>query len=99
MTTSISPIHRERFTQIRRSLSVLGNSEKNFLQVQLLFYEVLTIAKDYGSSADSNDLLAQLRQLEQNEYRIATTPTVKQNQRQNNIRHFISGLKKIISAH
>jgi hypothetical protein len=98
MTTSLSTIHHKRFEEIRKSLSLLGNKEANFLQVQLLFYEVLTIAKDYGAN-DSNTLLEHLRQLEQNEYKNAIALTAKQNQKENNIRHFIINLKKILSAY
>ncbi len=98
MTTTISLLHRKRFGEIRKSLTLIGNKEMNFLKIELLFYEVLTIAKDYGDD-DANELLARLRQLEQNEYRKTKVPTAKSSQRETNIRHFISGLKRILSIH
>src|SRR5437764_13514055 len=97
MAIEISAAHRKRFEEIRRNLTLLGSKEINFLEVELLFYEVLSIAKDYGDD-EANDLLARVRQLDQNEYRIARIATAKKNQRESNIRHFISGLKRILSA-
>ena len=99
MTTFLTSVHRKRFEEIRRKLTLLGNKENNFLQVQLLFYEALTIAKDYGDTEGASVLLTQLRQLEQNEFAKANVPTVKQNQKEGNIRHFVVGLKKVLSAH
>jgi len=99
MTTPISVIHRKRFDEIRKSLKVLGYKEMHFLKVELLFYEVLAIAKSYGNSDPNNDLLASLRHLDQNEYKKVTVPTAKRSQRENHIRHFISALKKILSRH
>lgn len=98
MSITISSLHRKRFSEIRKSLTLIGNKEINFLKVELLFFEALAIAKEYGDN-DANELLTRLRQLDQNEYRKAKAPTAKSNQRENNIRHFISGLKRILSIH
>ena len=99
MTSFLTPVHRKRFEEIRRKLTLLGSKENNFLQVQLLFYDVLTIAKEYGDSEGANVLLAQLRQLEQNEFTKANVPTVKQNQKESNIKQFVVGLKKVLTAY
>jgi hypothetical protein len=96
MGTNMSVIHKKRFEEIRKSLTVIGPREMNFLKVELLFYEVLDIAKNYGIG-ESNVLLGQLRQLDRDQYTKAKAPTAKSRQREINIRHFISGLKNILS--
>lgn len=98
MTLSISIDHRKRFEEIKRRLSLLGNSENNFLQVELLFFEALTISKEYGDDIQTNPLLAALRQLQQIEYEKTKMPTQKINQRVTVIRRFVSAFKKTLSA-
>lgn len=99
MITAISIQHQERFEQIRKSLQLLGCSEANFIKVELLFYEALSISKDYGSETGNNSLLSNLRQVLQDQYEKAKAPTAKRNQRELHIRKFIIALKKVLSNH
>ena len=99
MTLTISLEHKKRFDEIKRRLSVLGNGENNFVQVELLFFEALDIAKEYGDDILANPLLASLRQLQQGDYEKTKAPTQKINQRVTVIRRFISGFKKALSTH
>lgn len=89
--------HRQRFDEIKKNLSVLGCSEGNFVKVELLFFEALTISKDYGDDVQTNVLRANLKQLQQEQYERTKAPTRKQAQREILIRQFIVGLKKALS--
>lgn len=99
MTPALSLDHKKRFDEIKRRLSALGNGENNFVQVELLFYEAIDIAKEYGEDVQTNPLLAALRQLQQDAYEKTKAPTHKVNQRVILIRRFVMGLKKALSAH
>ena len=99
MTTAISVQHQKRFEEIKKRLSILGNSESNFLQVELLYFEALSISKEYGVDIHTNSLLETLKKLQHTEYEKAKLPAHKKNQQETAIRHFILGLKKAISVH
>lgn len=96
MTPAISIDHKKRFDEIKRKLSALGSGENNFVQVELLFFEALTISKEYGEDPLDNSLLAGLKHLQQEEYEKTKLPTHKKNQREHSIRRFISALKKAL---
>jgi hypothetical protein len=94
----ISLDHRKRFEAIKKELSLLGSTESNFLQVELLFFEALSISREYGDDPQANPLLAALRQLQETAYEKTKLPTHKRSQRESLIRRFVLGLKKVLSA-
>jgi hypothetical protein len=96
MTPALSTGHRKRFEEIKRSLSVLGSREYNFIQVELLFFEALSISRQYGEDPQDNTLLASLRQVQHTDYEKTKLPTRKKNQRETVIRRFISSLRKVL---
>lgn len=98
MTLPISAAHKRRFEEIKKRLSELGNTENNFVQVELLFFEAITISKEYGDDVHTNPLLAALKQLQHGEYEKTQMPTQKINQRQAFIRYFIVAFKKVLSV-
>lgn len=98
MTLAISIDHKKRFEEIKKRLSVLGSTENNFVQVELLFFEAIAISKEYGEDIQTNSLLAELRRLQQSDYEKTKMPTQKINQRVTVIRRFISGFKRALSA-
>ena len=99
MTLALSLDHKKRFDEIKKRLSALGTGENNFVQVELLFFEAIDIAKEYGEDVQTNPLLAALRQLQQDEHEKTKAPTHKVNQRVVLIRRFVMGLKKDLSTH
>lgn len=97
MITSLSNTHRQRFEEIRKNLQELGHKESVFIKVELLFYEVLSIAKTYGEDPEQNGLLAELKYLQHDQYEKTKIATRKANERENAIRRFVVGLRKILS--
>ena len=95
--TAISNIHKQRFDEIRKRLTVLGSKESSFLAVELLFYEALTIARTYGNDISENSLLANLKELESEEYKNTKAFFKKNTQREQVIRKFIYRLKEILN--
>src|SRR5689334_12670433 len=96
MFPAISNDHKKRFDEIKKRLYVLGNSETNFLQVELLFFEALSISRQYGQDPQVNSLLASLKQVQQTDYEKTQMPTHKKNQKETHIRLFISSLRKAL---
>lgn len=97
MTTSISNIHRRRFEEIRKSLQELGYKESVFIKIELLFFEVLGIAKAYGENREDNSLLTRLKNLQHDQYEKTKIATRKAGERESAIRRFIVGLRKALS--
>ena len=97
MLTSISDKDCQRFEEIRKSLQVLGHKESEFVKIELLFFEVLSISKTYGEDPGQNSFLAELRKLQHDQYEKTKNATMKANERESAIRRFIVALRKILS--
>ena len=98
MTNSISDTHRRRFEEIRKSLQALGYKEGVFIKIELLFFEVLMIAKVYGEDAEKNSLLKALKNLRDDQYEKTKIATKKATVREASIRRFAVGLRRILSV-
>jgi len=96
--TSISHTHRQRFEEIRKRLQILGYKESQFVKIELLFFEVLSISRTYGEDPEQNSLLAALKNLQHDQYEKTKIATRKAGERESSIRHFVIGLRKILSA-
>jgi len=98
MLTSVSNIHSQRFEEIRKSLQELGYKESQFVKVELLFFEVVSISKTYGEDLEQNSLLAALKNLQHDQYEKTKIATRKASERESAIRRFVVGLRKILSG-
>ena len=98
MKKPISVEHKKQLEAIRRNLNLLGAKESNFIKVELLFYDSLSVAREYGDDVNDNRLLAALKQLQANEYRQSKALFNKSTQREQVIRRFISSLKNVLTA-
>jgi len=97
MTTSLSPEHKQRFIEIKNSLSELGYRESAFIRVELLFFEALTISRNYGKEEQDNGLLTALKNLQADEYATTSGNFAKAIQRERAIRRFVNGFKIILT--
>lgn len=98
MQHSISLEHKKQLDEIRKALTTIGARESNFVKVELLFYEAMTVARAYGDDVNENGFLAALKQLQANQYRDTKALFNKSSQRERVIRRFISSLKTVLSA-
>jgi hypothetical protein len=98
MIPSILDIHRRRFEEIRKSLQELGYKEGQFVKVELLFFEVVSISKTYGENPEENSFLAALKKLQHDQYEKTKIATRKASEREFAIRQFVVGLRKILST-
>jgi hypothetical protein len=98
MINSISPIHQQRFEEIRKGLQSLGSKESQFLKIELLFYEALAISRVYGNDLQTNHLLASLKDVQHNQYEKTKSITKKPGQRELLIRRFVVSLRKVLSG-
>lgn len=94
----ISKVHKDQFREMQKRLIVIGHKESTFTSVEVLFYQALTIARSYGSEEESNPLLAELKKIEENEYRQTTELFRKSAQREKVIRRFIMKFRGFLSA-
>jgi len=82
---------------MKRKLSLIGNKESSFTQVELLFYEALSISRTYGDDIAKNGLLAELKKIQTDQYQ-KTMELTRKNRRELNIKHFITKLKTALSG-
>jgi len=76
---------------------MLGHKESEFVKIELLFFEVLSISKTYGEEPEQNSLLAELRHLQNDQYEKTNIATRKASERESAIRRFVVALRKILS--
>jgi hypothetical protein len=94
---SLTVAHKKRLAEIKASLTLLGSTEGSFTRTEILFFEVLNIAHQYGDEASGNYLLASLKDLEAKEYKATAGLFAKAAQREKVIRQFMYALKAIIT--
>ena len=98
MIASISTAHQQRLEEIRKDLQSLGYKESQFLKIELLFFEVLTISRTYGNDLEQNRLLAELKTVQHDQYEKTKAHTRKAGQRELSIRRFVISLRKVLSG-
>jgi len=92
------PAYTRELEEIRKKLSAIGWKESSFISVELLFYEALTIARNFGNDPSTNELLASLKKLEANEYKLTKEFFRRSTQKEQAIRRFLMQLKNILAV-
>lgn len=98
MNKVFSVEHKQQFQEIKKKLTAIGAKEGSFIKVELLFYDAMSVAREYGDNEAENGLLAALKQLQANEYRQTKALFNKSAQRERVIRRFINRLKTVLTA-
>ena len=98
MKNAMSLAHKHQFEEMKKNLTTIGYKESNFIKLELLFFDALTIAREYGDDENENYLLAALKQLQANQYEQTKALFKKSSQREQVIRRFSNGLKNILTA-
>src|SRR5690349_19845288 len=98
MKEKITPDHKKQFEETKRVLVAIGSKEENFLKIELLFFDIIRVARTYGDDPAENNFLAALKQLQANEYRETQTKFKKSVQREKVIGRFINQLRAILTA-
>ena len=79
-------------------MTTIGAKESTFIKIELLFYEALSVAREYGDEVAENGLLAALKGLQANEYQDTKALFPKSAQRERVIRRFIRSLREVLTA-
>ena len=95
---AITPTHKVRLDEIKKKLALIGSRESSFISIELLYYETLSISRSYGDSILDNSLLANLKQLEVDQYKNTKAYYKKSSQREIAIKKFITRLRSILST-
>ena len=98
MTEAITQQFRDRLEEIRKKLATLGSKETQFMAVEMLFYDYITIARTYGNETEDNKLLLALKELEAGAYANTKNFFKKSHQREHVIRRFIVQFKNILAS-
>jgi hypothetical protein len=88
----------KQLIEIRKKLSVFGSKESSFINVELLFYESLTLARTNAEDPLANELLSDLKYLESTLYKNTRELYLKTNQKEVAIRRFMVQFKIILAA-
>ena len=98
MTAKISIPHKKRFEEIKKELTLIGSREANFIKVELLFFEAITIAREYGNDIDQNTLLYSLKNLQNTSYQDTKEHLKKSSQQEQVIKRFVNQFKIVLSS-
>lgn len=98
MTTTISLQHKQLFEEMKKNLTAIGSKEGNFIKVELMFYQAMTVAREYGDDEKENGLLAALKNLQANQYQETKAFFKKNTQREKVIRKFANSFKSVLTA-
>lgn len=91
---TISKLHKEQFSDMRKRLVTIGSRESTFTSVEILFYDALAIARSYGPG--DNPLLQSLECLKSAEYTLAMGRFARGAQRERAIKRFITKFKCLL---
>ncbi|MEI6946617.1 hypothetical protein V9K67_05400 [Paraflavisolibacter sp. H34] len=94
MNQQISLQHKERFREIFLKLKIMSCSEYTFREIENLFYEALSITRNYGNDANENPYLAELKQMENKQYRLTQEKYRKSSQRERVIKQFRNSFRE-----
>lgn len=95
---SITPHHKKQFEEMKKSLVAIGAKEGNFIKVEILFYDAITVARTYGEDPSENPLLAAFKDLQANQYQDTKALFNKNTQRERVIRRFIGSFRTVLTA-
>ena len=98
MKSPITVEHKRLLEEMKKNLTIIGAKESNFIKIELLFYDAITLARQYGDDEADNGLLAAFKNLQANQYRDTKELFGKSVQRERVIRRFISSLKTVLTA-
>lgn len=98
MKKAITVEHKHQFEEMKKSLATIGAKEGNFIKVELVFYNAMTVARSYGDDERENGLLAAFKQLQSNQYQQTKAFFKKSTQRESVIRRFSNSLKSVLTA-
>jgi predicted DNA-binding ribbon-helix-helix protein len=93
----LSDEHIKRLKDVLGSIRITPCDESSFLRLELLFYDVLSIARAYGDEWEANNMLAALKHIQAREYKHANEKFPKSRQRMVAIKKFRTALKKEVS--
>ena len=88
---------KQRFEEIRKSITAIGPKESAFIRVEQLFYEAINISRNYGNDVAENKLLAMFKDLEADHYQNTKAHFKKSSQREQVIKRFINHFKIVLA--
>jgi hypothetical protein len=93
MEIQIQTEHKQKLAEIYKRLNSLGSKESSFAAVESLFYEAISISRQYGNDLSDNKFLASLKEVELEEYKVTQGHFKKANQREIAIKKFMTRFK------
>jgi hypothetical protein len=98
LSQQISIQHKERFREIFLKLKVISCNEYSFREIENLFYEALSISRNYGNDATENPYLAELKIMEGKQYRLTQEKYKKSSQRERVIKQFKNSFREKLQS-
>jgi hypothetical protein len=94
----LSEVHKRSIDDAIRRIRSISVNEGSFIQLELLYYNLLSIAREYGNDMDENNMLAGLKHIEYNEYKHAQEWFKSSSQKVVAIQKFRLAIKKELSS-
>lgn len=95
---AITGADKHYFEEAKKRLGTLGSKECNFLQVELLFYEAMQVARHYGNNLQENHLLAAFKQLQSAGFAEAKVKCSKVSTQERVIKRFVAQFRAVLGT-
>lgn len=92
----LSPLDEKAFSDAKKKLAALPSSESSVLQLELIFFDAFRTLKKYNHP-QVQELLGQLRRMQENEYRKVQALHLTVKMRNTAIRTFKNSIRIILS--
>src|SRR6186713_2120949 len=89
---------KQRFEEIRKSITEIGSKESAFIRIEELFYEAINISRNCGNDVAYNNLLALFKDLEADHYQNTNGHFRKSSQREHVIKRFINHFNIVMAT-
>jgi hypothetical protein len=98
MNMQLTHEHKISIDHAINRLRDISGDERSFIQLELLYYNILSIARAYGNNINENAMLAGLKQIECNEYKHAQERFKTSSKQNAAIQKFRMAIRKELSS-
>lgn len=98
LNITLSEEHKRSIDEAIRKIRFMSSEESSFIQLELLYYNVLSIARAYGNNINENPMLAGLKHIEGKEYKNAQERFKTCSQKVIAIQKFRMAIKRELSS-
>lgn len=95
-TLKLSDQHELQLKEANNNLAIIHCSEKTLIQIELLFFDMLTMLRGYKDSPKADFILSELKLIHENEYKLVQNKHLTVKNRVAAIRKFKNSFRQTV---